>query len=115
MTHEIDLGLRGKVALVTAAAASRRYRQWAGGLHLLARAGARVGRGLNAGTPELTAAHMNEGGGLALEADVTQAEDCARMVDAAVQAWGRLLDNNVGIGPSAALSKRWRNGIVLCK
>ena len=37
MTHEIDLGLRGKVALVTGGT-SRRHRQWAGGLHPAARA-----------------------------------------------------------------------------
>jgi NAD(P)-dependent dehydrogenase (short-subunit alcohol dehydrogenase family) len=45
---------------------------------------------------------IGEAGGqaIALEADVTRATDCAAMVQAAVERFGRLdfLDNNVGIG-----------------
>ena len=104
MTHEIDLGLRGKVALVTGGGSrAEGIGNGRAACILLARAGARVlVVDSTLAAAELTAAQIADEGGeaMALEADVTQAEDCARMVDTAVEAWGRLdvLDNNVGIG-----------------
>jgi NAD(P)-dependent dehydrogenase (short-subunit alcohol dehydrogenase family) len=51
---------------------------------------------------EATVAEITEAGGKAraFEADISKAEDCARIVEAARQDWSRIdiLHNNVGIG-----------------
>jgi NAD(P)-dependent dehydrogenase (short-subunit alcohol dehydrogenase family) len=60
---------------------------------------------------------INEQGGqeaLALEADITRSEDCARVVKTALDRFGRLdfLDNNVGIGSRGSVvdetQENWR-------
>jgi NAD(P)-dependent dehydrogenase (short-subunit alcohol dehydrogenase family) len=98
-----DWGLGDKVAIVTGGgAAGDGIGNGRAAAILLARAGARVvvvdrARDL----AERTVAMIREGGGeaVALEADVTRAEDCAAMVAHALERFGRLdlLDNNVGI------------------
>jgi NAD(P)-dependent dehydrogenase (short-subunit alcohol dehydrogenase family) len=99
-----DSGLSGKVAIVTGGgAAGDGIGNGRATAILLGTAGTRVvvvdrDGGLAKRTVEMVA----EAGGqaLAFEADVTRAADCAAMVRAAVERFGRLdfLDNNVGIG-----------------
>ena len=99
-----DEGLAGKVAIVTGGgAAEDGIGNGRAAALLLADAGANVlvvDRNLS--LAEATVAMIDDGGGegLAFAADVTNAGDCAAMVTAAVEAWGRLdvLDNNVGVG-----------------
>jgi len=84
---------------------------------LLAKAGARVvvvdrDKALAGRTVEMI--REVEGEAIALEADVTQARDCAAMVQAALDTFGRLdlLDNNVGIGSRGSVvdepEETWR-------
>jgi NAD(P)-dependent dehydrogenase (short-subunit alcohol dehydrogenase family) len=96
--------LAGKVAIVTGAgAAEDGIGNGRAAAILFAREGARVL--LVDRKPEL-AEHTHEmiaaegGESAAMAADVTNAADCAAMVRAAVERWGRLdiLQNNVGIG-----------------
>jgi NAD(P)-dependent dehydrogenase (short-subunit alcohol dehydrogenase family) len=97
-------GLAGKVAIVTGGgAAGDGIGNGRAAAILLATAGARVvvvdrDGGLAKRTVEMIAEAGGEG--IAVEADVTRAADCAAMVQAAVDRYGRLdvLDNNVGIG-----------------
>src|SRR5712671_6976321 len=102
--HEDDAGLAGKVAIVSGGgAAGDGIGNGRAAAILLARAGAKVvvadlDAGLAGRTVEMIEA---EGGSAAAVAcDVTSEADCKRLVDAAVDRWGRLdfLDNNVGIG-----------------
>ena len=99
-----DEGLSGKVAIVTGGgAAGDGIGNGRAAAILLARAGAHVlvvdrQADLAARTVEMI---EGEGGSAAVHScDVTSEEDCAAMVAAAVERWGRLdvLDNNVGIG-----------------
>jgi NAD(P)-dependent dehydrogenase (short-subunit alcohol dehydrogenase family) len=101
---EEDAGLAGKVALISGGgAAGDGIGNGRAAAILLARAGTRVlvaDRDLELAerTVEMIAA---EGGTAAASAgDVTEEADCKRLVDAALDRWGRLdfLDNNVGIG-----------------
>ena len=90
--------LRGKVALITGAG-SGIGRQTA---LLFAREGARVTvADIDAEAAATTVTAIAEAGGEAdaVRADVARAEDCAHMVEAAEQRWGRLdvLFNNAGI------------------
>src|SRR5262249_52440330 len=109
-----DAGLAGKVAVVTGGGAA------GGGLGngraaaiLLARAGTRVvvvdrRRELAGRTVEMISA---EGGtAIACVADVTDDQQCERMVATALERFGRLdfLDNNVGIGSRGT----WWNPIL---
>jgi NAD(P)-dependent dehydrogenase (short-subunit alcohol dehydrogenase family) len=97
-------GLTGKVAIVTGGgAAGDGIGNGRAAAILLARAGTRVvvvdrDVGLAKRTVEMIAAVGGEA--LALSADVTRSADCATMVEAALDRFGRLdfLDNNVGIG-----------------
>ncbi|HWU41159.1 MAG TPA: SDR family NAD(P)-dependent oxidoreductase [Candidatus Acidoferrum sp.] len=101
----MDQRLQGKVAIVTGAGQTPGDTIGNGRATaiLFARAGARVlavDRRLDSAkeTQEMIA---KEGGqSLAFAADVTVAEDCRRMAEACVQAYGRIdiLVNNVGIG-----------------
>jgi NAD(P)-dependent dehydrogenase (short-subunit alcohol dehydrogenase family) len=99
-----DWGLTGKVAIVTGGgAAGDGIGNGRAAAILLARAGTRVvvvdrDAGLAKRTVEMIAAVGGEA--LALSADVTRSADCATMVEAALDRFGRLdfLDNNVGIG-----------------
>ena len=99
-----DSGLAGKVAIVTGGgAAGDGIGNGRAAAILLGKAGARVVVvDRDGGLAKRTVEMIGEAGGqaIALEADVTRAADCAAMVDAAVERFGRLdfLDNNVGIG-----------------
>jgi NAD(P)-dependent dehydrogenase (short-subunit alcohol dehydrogenase family) len=101
--HE-DHGLAGKVAIVSGGgAAGDGIGNGRAAAILLARAGAKVvvadlDPELAGRTVEMIEA---EGGvALAMGCDVTVEADCRRLVEAAIDRWGRLdlLDNNVGIG-----------------
>jgi NAD(P)-dependent dehydrogenase (short-subunit alcohol dehydrogenase family) len=99
-----DWGLAGKVAIVTGGgAAGDGIGNGRAAAILLAKAGAHVvvvdrDKALASRTAEMI--REVKGQAVAVEADVTQARDCAAMVQAALDTWGRLdlLDNNVGIG-----------------
>jgi NAD(P)-dependent dehydrogenase (short-subunit alcohol dehydrogenase family) len=97
-------GLTGKVALVTGAgAAGDGIGNGRAAALLLAKAGAGVVVvDRDAGLAKRTVAMITEAGGeaIAVAADVTRSADCAAMVTAALDRFGRLdlLDNNVGIG-----------------
>ena len=102
--REDDAGLAGKVAIVSGGgAAGDGIGNGRAAAILLARAAAKVvvadlDSGLAGRTVEMIEA---EGGSAAAVAcDVTSEADCKRLVEAAVDRWGRLdfLDNNVGIG-----------------
>jgi NAD(P)-dependent dehydrogenase (short-subunit alcohol dehydrogenase family) len=109
-------GLSGKVAIVTGGgAAGDGIGNGRAAAILLARAGARVvvvdrDGALARRTVEMIAS----GGGdaIAFEADVTQSADCARMVEAALDRFGRadLLDNNVGIGSRGSVVDETEEG-----
>jgi len=96
--------LTGKVAIVTGGgAAGDGIGNGRAAAILLARAGTRVvvvdrDAGLAKRTVEMIGAVGGEA--IALSADVTRAADCAAMVEATLDRFGRLdfLDNNVGIG-----------------
>jgi NAD(P)-dependent dehydrogenase (short-subunit alcohol dehydrogenase family) len=97
-------GLAGKVAIVTGAgAAGDGIGNGRAAAILLAKAGTRVVVVDRDGAlAKRTVEMIGEVGGeaIAFEADVTRSADCAAMVQAAVDRFGRLdlLDNNVGIG-----------------
>ncbi|HEU4367396.1 MAG TPA: SDR family oxidoreductase [Methylomirabilota bacterium] len=99
-----DAGLAGRVAIVTGGgAAGDGIGNGRAAAILLARGGARVVVvDRDAKLARRTVEMIQEGGGeaAAVEADVTRAADCAAMVQAALDRFGRLdfLDNNVGIG-----------------
>jgi NAD(P)-dependent dehydrogenase (short-subunit alcohol dehydrogenase family) len=101
---EEDAGLSGKVALISGGgAAGDGIGNGRAAAILLARAGAKVlvadlDFGLAERTVEMIAA---EGGtAAALACDATREADCKKLIEAAVDRFGRLdfLDNNVGIG-----------------
>jgi NAD(P)-dependent dehydrogenase (short-subunit alcohol dehydrogenase family) len=103
-TREDDAGLHGKVAIISGGgAAGDGIGNGRAAAILLARAGTKVvvsdrDKTLAQRTVEMIKA---EGGIAVAEAcDATSEADCKRLVDAAVDHWGRLdfLDNNVGIG-----------------
>jgi NAD(P)-dependent dehydrogenase (short-subunit alcohol dehydrogenase family) len=97
-------GLAGKVALVTGGgAAGDGIGNGRAAAILLAKAGTRVVVvDRDAGLAKRTVEMIGEvgGEGIAVQADVTRTADCAAMVQAALDRFGRLdfLDNNVGIG-----------------
>src|SRR5947207_12515836 len=102
--HDDDAGLTGKVAIVSGGGAvGDGIGNGRAAAILLARAGTKVvvcdlGKKRGQRTVEMIKA---EGGTAVAEAcDATKEADCKRLVDAAVDRWGRLdfLDNNVGIG-----------------
>jgi len=113
-----DWGLAGKVAIVTGGgAAGTGIGNGRAAAILLARAGTRVivvDKALE--LAEKTVAMIKDDGGeaVALEADLTRDEDCASMVEAALDRFGRLdfLDNNVGIGSRGSVvdekQENWR-------
>ncbi|HET7341180.1 MAG TPA: SDR family oxidoreductase [Methylomirabilota bacterium] len=113
-----DWGLGGKVAIVTGGgAAGDGIGNGRAAAMLLAKAGARgVVVDRDKALASRTAEMIREvkGEAVAVEADVTQARDCAAMVQAALDTWGRLdlLDNNVGIGSRGSVvdepEETWR-------
>ena len=113
-----DTGLAGKVAIVSGGGAvGDGIGNGRAAAILLAKAGARVvvvdrDKALAGRTVEMI--REVKGEAIALEADVTQARDCAAMVQAALDTFGRLdlLDNNVGIGSRGSVvdepEETWR-------
>jgi NAD(P)-dependent dehydrogenase (short-subunit alcohol dehydrogenase family) len=112
-------GLEGKVAVVSGGgAAGDGIGNGRAAAILLAKAGARVvvvdrDKALAQRTVEM----IKEAKGaeaIAVDADVTQARECARLVQAALDTFGRLdlLDNNVGIGSRGSVvdepEENWR-------
>src|SRR5215471_18230867 len=101
---EDDAGLTGKVAIVSGGgAAGDGIGNGRAAAILLARAGTKVVvADLNQKLAERTVDMIKAEGGTAVShaGDVTKEAECKRLVDAAVDRWGRLdfLDNNVGIG-----------------
>ena len=101
---EDDAGLTGKVAIVSGGgAAGDGIGNGRAAAILLARAGTRVlVADLDLKLAERTVDMIKaEGGHAAAHAgDMTKEAECKRLVDAAVDRWGRLdfLDNNIGIG-----------------
>src|SRR6516164_4000814 len=101
---EDDLGLTGKVAIVSGGGAKGDgIGNGRAAAILLGRAGSRVvvadrDKKLAERTVEMIKA--DGGHAIAHAADVTRESECKQLVDAAVDQWGRLdfLDNNVGIG-----------------
>ena len=111
-------GLAGKVAIVTGGgAAGDGIGNGRAAAVLLARGGAAVVVvDRDKALAQRTVAMIEEGGGsaLAVEADVTRGADCAAIVQAAIDRFGRLdlLDNNVGIGSRGTVldetEENWR-------
>jgi len=111
-------GLEGKVAIVTGGgAAGDGIGNGRATAILLARAGARiVVVDQTLALAERTVAMITTQGGqaLAVAADITKSKDCAAMVEAARDRFGRLdfLDNNVGIGSRGSVvdetEENWR-------
>src|SRR5258708_30418771 len=101
---EDDLGLKDKVAIVSGGEAKDEgIASGRAAAILLARAGTRVVvADLDLKLAERTVEMIKAEGGHAVAhaGDVTKEAECNRLVDAAVDHWGRLdfLDNNVGIG-----------------
>jgi NAD(P)-dependent dehydrogenase (short-subunit alcohol dehydrogenase family) len=101
---EDDSGLTDRVAIVSGGgAAGDGIGNGRAAAILLARAGTRVlVADLDLRLAERTVEMIQVEGGTAaaLSGDITKESDCKRLVDAAVDRWGRLdfLDNNVGIG-----------------
>jgi NAD(P)-dependent dehydrogenase (short-subunit alcohol dehydrogenase family) len=101
---EDDAGLAGKVALISGGgAAGDGIGNGRAAAILLARAGVKVlvaDRELELAEHTVGMIAAEGGTAAALAADVTDEADCKRLVDAAVERFGRLdfLDNNVGIG-----------------
>ena len=106
---EDDAGLAGKVAILSGGGAvGDGIGNGRAAAILLARAGTKVlVADLDLKLAERTAEMIKaEGGTAAAHAgDVTKEAECKRLVDAAVDRWGRLdfLDNNVGIGSRASV------------
>jgi NAD(P)-dependent dehydrogenase (short-subunit alcohol dehydrogenase family) len=111
-------GLEGKVALVTGGgAAGDGIGNGRAAAILLARAGARVvvvDRDLGLAQRTVEMIESSGGTAIACAADVTRSADCAAMVAAALDRFGRLdfLDNNVGVGSRGTVvdepEERWR-------
>ncbi len=109
MAGEDEPGLAGRVAIVTGAGAvDDGIGNGRAAAILLARAGARVlVVDRDEAAADRTVAMIDDEGGLAIAAagDVTVEDDCRRIVDVAIDTWGRLdvLDNNVGIGSTGSV------------
>jgi NAD(P)-dependent dehydrogenase (short-subunit alcohol dehydrogenase family) len=104
MIDSLDLGLKGKVAIVAGGgAAGDGIGNGRAASILLAEAGTKVmvvdrDETLAARTVEMIS--KRGGDAKAMGADLLSTEECKRVVDATMAAWGRLdvLDNNIGIG-----------------
>lgn len=104
MSDPFELGLKAKVAIVTGAGSrSEGIGNGRAAAILLARAGARVlAVDSDSEAAKATVLMVREAGGEAAAhvADVTREAECAGIVEAALERWGRVdvLDNNVGVG-----------------
>jgi NAD(P)-dependent dehydrogenase (short-subunit alcohol dehydrogenase family) len=113
-----DWGISGKVAVVMGGgAAGSGVGNGRAAAILLAGAGAQVvvvDRTIDLAEHTVTMIKEQRGEALALEADITRSEDCAMVVKAALDRFGRLdfLDNNVGIGSRGSVvdetQENWR-------
>jgi NAD(P)-dependent dehydrogenase (short-subunit alcohol dehydrogenase family) len=113
-----DWGLRSKVAVVMGGgAAGTGIGNGRAAAILLARAGTKVvvvDRALDLAEQTVVMIKEQGGEGVALAADITRDEDCAMVVKAATDRFGRLdfLDNNVGIGSRGSVvddsQENWR-------
>jgi NAD(P)-dependent dehydrogenase (short-subunit alcohol dehydrogenase family) len=113
-----DWGLRGKVAIVTGGGAAKTgIGNGRAAAILLAKAGARVvvvDRAAELAGHTVTMIEAFGGEAIGFAADITRPEDCAAMVGAALDRFGRLdlLDNNVGIGSRGTVvdetQENWR-------
>ena len=113
-----DWGLAGKVAIVTGGgAAGEGIGNGRAAAILLAKAGARVvvvDRELALAEHTVKTIATFGGEAFGFPADLTHARDCAAMVEAALDRYGRLdlLDNNVGIGSRGTVldetEENWR-------
>ena len=113
-----DAGLAGKVAIVTGGGAlGDGVGNGRAACILLARAGARVlvvDRALDLARRTVEMIVEEAGEAVAFAADVTEEDECRKMVEAAVAEFGRLdfLDNNVGIASTGSVvaedPQRWR-------
>jgi NAD(P)-dependent dehydrogenase (short-subunit alcohol dehydrogenase family) len=113
-----ESGLGGRVAIVTGASAEGDgMTNGRAAALVLGRRGTKVVCvGRREQQVERTAAMINSQGGeaIALVADVTRPDDCERIVDTAVDTYGRLdfVDNNVGTGDRGTVVtlpiERWR-------
>jgi len=111
-------GLNDKVAIVTGGgAAGDGIGNGRAAAILLARAGTRVivvDRDVALAKRTVEMIEAGGGQGLAFQADMTRAPDCAAVVEAAMDRYGRLdyLDNNVGIGSRGSVvdetEESWR-------
>ncbi len=111
-------GLNDKVAIVTGGgAAGDGIGNGRAAALLLARAGTRVivvDRDVALAKRTVEMIEAGGGQGLAFQADMTRASDCAAVVEAAMDRYGRLdyLDNNVGIGSRGSVvdetEESWR-------
>jgi NAD(P)-dependent dehydrogenase (short-subunit alcohol dehydrogenase family) len=111
-------GLEGKVAIVTGGgAAGTGIGNGRAAAILLAKAGAKVAvvdRQLELAEATVKMIAGEGGEGIALAADVTRGEDCAALVAAVLDRFGRIdrLDNNVGIGGRGSVveesQENWR-------
>ncbi|MGI9657331.1 MAG: SDR family NAD(P)-dependent oxidoreductase [Gaiellaceae bacterium] len=116
MSDTFDLGLTGKVAVVTGAGSrAAGIGNGRAAAILLAQAGAHVlavdtDRSAAEQTAQLAADAGARGDVVAHVADVTSDEECAAIVDAALTRWDRLdvLDNNVGIGSRGSVVEQTR-------
>lgn len=108
---QADLGLEGKVAIVAGGgAAGDGIGNGRAAAILLARAGARVfvvDRSLELAEGTVRMIESEDGVAVAHEADLTDEDQCATMVKAAVAQFGRLdvLDNNIGIASLSAVTE----------
>jgi NAD(P)-dependent dehydrogenase (short-subunit alcohol dehydrogenase family) len=106
---EDDAGLAGKVAIVAGGgAAGDGIGNGRAAAILLARAGTKVvvaDRALELAQRTVDMIAAEGGTAVAHAGDMTQEAECRRLVDAAVDRWGRLdfLDNNIGIGSRASV------------
>src|SRR6185369_6969447 len=113
-----DFGVKGKVAIVTGGgAAATGIGNGRAAAILLAKAGAKVAvvdRQLELAEATVKMIAGEGGEGIALAADVTRGEDCAALVAAVLDRFGRIdrLDNNVGIGGRGSVveesQENWR-------
>ena len=108
---QADLGLEGKVAIVAGGgAAGDGIGNGRAAAILLARAGASVfvvDRSLELAEGTVRMIESEAGVAVAFEADLTDEDQCAAMVEAAVAQFGRLdvLDNNIGIASLSAVTE----------
>ncbi|MBH67329.1 MAG: short-chain dehydrogenase [Rhodospirillaceae bacterium] len=103
MIDSLDLGLKGKVGIVAGGGAKGDgIGNGRAAAILLAEAGVKVvvaDRELDLADNTVKMIENRGGKGISIGADLTSSEECKKVVDLAMETWGRLdiLDNNIGI------------------